>query len=43
MAKAATWQDIACTIINFFGTIIESIGGSSPFLNVVLDKCDPTT
>ena len=42
-AKAATWQDILCEIINFVGTVFGALGANSPGLNVALDKCDPTT
>jgi hypothetical protein len=42
-AKANTAQDIACVVINFIGTLFEAFGAQSPFLNVILDKCDPTT
>ena len=42
-AKAATWQDTVCVVVNFIGVLFGSFGAASPGLNVLLDKCDPTT
>jgi hypothetical protein len=42
-APAATWQDTLCAVINFVGVVFGSFGAASPFLNILLDKCDPTT
>jgi hypothetical protein len=41
--KADVFQDTICIVINFIGTLFDAFGATSPFLNVLLDKCDPTT
>lgn len=43
VAKADAVQDAICAVVNFVGSLFDSFGASSPLLNWVLDKCDPTT
>lgn len=42
-ARADIIQEIICSIAIVLNNIIEATGGSSPFLSVILGKCNTGT
>lgn len=37
--NAAMWQDIVCSITTILADLIEAMGGSSPLVTWIDDKC----
>ncbi|GMV94618.1 MAG: hypothetical protein KJ060_03590 [Candidatus Hydrogenedentes bacterium] len=40
-AKAAVWQDVLCEVAGVVVGLLESKGGSVPFLTYLDEKCEP--
>ena len=40
-AKAAVWQDILCEVAGVVVGLLDSKGGSVPFLTYLDEKCQP--
>lgn len=40
-AKAAVWQDVLCEVAGVVVGLLESKGGSVPFLTYLDEKCQP--
>lgn len=39
MARATAFQDVICDVVNILVAVLTSMGGSSPILNYLGDKC----